>query len=235
MARRGGRTLRIVIDRNAALAVAAAALVGGLAAAVASQQLTMTATYPIPAGVYNQIITTGNGGSAPADTTLNRSAGNTLLVPPTNSSGNVGIGTASPASKLQVAGGVQLGYDSARCVGTKAGTLRYSDGSLQICDQTSTWETIYAGVPPGTRAGDCFYLPSYPNRYKPNFPATACTLTTQYAIFGIPIETLTVGCASGWSPAVGAVQTFGSYPPTENNVCVKTLTLDLGPGLAVMR
>ena len=41
----------------------------------------------------------------PADTTLNRNAGNTILVPnATNAGGRVGVGTAAPSAKLHVMG-----------------------------------------------------------------------------------------------------------------------------------
>lgn len=92
------RCVKIVIGRKAALGLLAVALFGVLAATLSSQQLSMTATYPIPAGVYNQIVTTGDSGTTPADTILNSKAGNTILVPPTNASGRVGIGTATPGA-----------------------------------------------------------------------------------------------------------------------------------------
>jgi len=56
-----------------------------------------------------------------------------LLIP----FGQVGIGTNAPASLLSVAGGVQVGQDSAACSSAKAGTLRFSGGALQICDGSS--------------------------------------------------------------------------------------------------
>src|SRR5208282_5239275 len=50
-----------------------------------SETLTMTTTYPSPSGIYNTMVTTGQ-------TTLARNGG------------NVGVGTASPAAKLDVEG-----------------------------------------------------------------------------------------------------------------------------------
>lgn len=56
-------------------------------------------------------------------------------------SGNVGIGTNDPQSKLQVAGGVQIGADAATCNATKAGTIRYNAATVQYCDG-SAWQTF---------------------------------------------------------------------------------------------
>ncbi len=49
-----------------------------------------------------------------------------------NSSGNVGIGTTSPQSKLQVAGGIQMADDTAAASADKAGTMRYRTGTEYV-------------------------------------------------------------------------------------------------------
>lgn len=105
-------TIVVRIDRRAVKACLALFLLAVPALRLSSETLTLTTTYPAPVGVYNQIITTGNGGTATADTTLARNAGNVVLVPPTNGPGRVGIGVAAPAAKLDV-----------------AGTLRFADGT----------------------------------------------------------------------------------------------------------
>lgn len=102
------RYVKLVIDRKAALLLLAVIVLVGAAGILSSQQLSMTASYPIPAGVYNQIVTTGNSGTTAANTTLNRNAGNTIMVPPTNVGGRVGIGTAAPGAMLHVAGATQV-------------------------------------------------------------------------------------------------------------------------------
>lgn len=62
--------------------------------------------------------------------------------------GNVGIGTASPASLLQVAGGVQMGPDVAACPGAgnvKLGTYAFNGGSAQVC-LAGGWTTVSTSV-----------------------------------------------------------------------------------------
>ena len=97
----------IRIDRKTGLLIAAAVFVVWAAAAF-SESLTLTTTYPAPSGIYNQLVTTGNSGTAAADTTLNRNAGNTVLVPGSNAAGRVGIGTNAPGAKLEVAGQIKI-------------------------------------------------------------------------------------------------------------------------------
>jgi len=68
------------------------------------------------------------------------------------SGGNVGIGTTSPSSKLQVNGGVQLSNDTAAASAAKAGTFRYyadflgKKSYVDMCMQTDagtyTWINI---------------------------------------------------------------------------------------------
>ena len=47
--------------------------------------------------------------------------------------GEVGIGTSTPAAQLDVVGGIRLGDDSAACTSANDGTMRYNDSKLQIC------------------------------------------------------------------------------------------------------
>src|SRR5437867_563881 len=90
-------TVKIQVGAGQVLAGAAAFLLLGTAMELGSETLTMTTTYPSPAGIYKTIITTG-------ETNLARNAGNVILA---MGGGNVGIGTASPpAAKLEVAGSI---------------------------------------------------------------------------------------------------------------------------------
>ena len=48
------------------------------------------------------------------------------------SGGNVGIGTTTPQSKLQVAGGIQMADDTATASASKVGTMRYRTGTEYV-------------------------------------------------------------------------------------------------------
>ncbi|MGW1425749.1 hypothetical protein ACWAT4_37105 [Bradyrhizobium manausense] len=72
--------------------------------------------------------------------------------PPTNPIGGmvfsganhccVGIGTASPAANLDVyQGELKVGSSGVGCAGTNAGSLRYTDKHLQLCDGTN-WRNV---------------------------------------------------------------------------------------------
>ena len=115
------------IDRKVGLLLlgALAVVFGGFALA---EQLSLTTSYPVPSGIYNQLVTTGNAGAVPADTTFNRNAGNTILVPATNAGGKVGIGTSAPQAKLDVAGVVGIGAFGADPVGGD-GQIYYNNGA----------------------------------------------------------------------------------------------------------
>ncbi|MBI3548492.1 MAG: tail fiber domain-containing protein [Elusimicrobia bacterium] len=69
----------------------AAVLAVSLPTTAFAETLTMSTTFPSPAGIYNAIVTTGNG-TGNNNTVLNRNGGFTILVPPPNTP--VGVGTA---------------------------------------------------------------------------------------------------------------------------------------------
>ena len=86
------------------------------------------------------------------------SNGNILLMPGTLNSGtaaNVGIGTASPQSKLHVqAGEIQTGTSGNACGAANAGAIRYASGILYFCDNASTWETLDSSGATSSTSGD---------------------------------------------------------------------------------
>jgi len=75
-------------------------------------------------------------------------------------SGNVGIGTTSPASKLDVAGGARVGADAV-CNDAKAGMLAWNSNTMQVCVSTAVGFVNVASASGGssqwTTAGSDIY------------------------------------------------------------------------------
>ena len=68
-------------------------------------------------------------GASGNDGTIYSQYGDLLLQP---TAGNVGIGTVTPQSKLQVAGGIQMADDTDAAVVGKVGTMRYRTGTEYV-------------------------------------------------------------------------------------------------------
>ncbi|MDG0815785.1 hypothetical protein [Bdellovibrio svalbardensis] len=86
-----------------------------------------------------------NGGTAASnnltlDSTSNATKGYVLLNP---TGGNVGVGTATPAIKLDVAGAVRVGTDATACAAGIAGAIRYNGGNVEYCNGTA-WTAFAA-------------------------------------------------------------------------------------------
>ena len=64
-----------------------------------------------------------------------------------NSAANVGIGTTNPAANLDVNGEIKVGYAASACTSNIAGTLRWYDGHMSVCNGAN-WRQLDNQPPP---------------------------------------------------------------------------------------
>ena len=122
--------------------------------------------------------------------------------------GNVGIGTTTPASLLHVAGGVQLGDDTATCPGAsnvKVGTLQFNTGALQLCT-TSGWGSIAGASSQWTTTGSDIYYNTGNVGIGTTVPAATAALEVSSTTRGFLPPRLSTGERNAISaPAEGLV------------------------------
>ena len=87
----------------------------------------------------------GSGSVAPLIVSTGTAAASEVMR--VNSSGNVGIGTTNPAANLDVAGEIKVGYSASACTLNIAGTLRWYDGHISVCNG-SNWRQLDNQPPP---------------------------------------------------------------------------------------
>ncbi|MCM2351457.1 MAG: hypothetical protein NDI69_15650 [Bacteriovoracaceae bacterium] len=56
--------------------------------------------------------------------------------------GDIGIGTTTPRSKLEVIGAIQIGADAVACNAIKAGAIRYNAGNVEYCNGGPSWQAF---------------------------------------------------------------------------------------------
>ncbi len=139
-------------------------------------------------------------------------------------SGFVGIGTASPITKLEVSGGVKISMESAACAVSFAGTLRYNSGLVEYCNGAS-WSafgvagagiTLVNGSSSGTQtfvtgiSGTNFNVTTNNGVHSFNIPSAASASVTagllsntDYATFSAKMNATSaaVVAAMGYTPA----------------------------------
>ena len=95
---------------------------------------------------YSMVVSTsgnvGIGTTAPAG--LFQVGGGSLTV---LNSGHVGVGTTNPAADFEVAGEIKLGYSASACSSNTAGTLRWHDGHISVCNGEN-WRQLDNQAPP---------------------------------------------------------------------------------------
>ena len=64
-----------------------------------------------------------------------------------STNGKVGIGTTNPIANFEVAGEIKLGYSASSCASGTAGTLRWYDGHISVCNG-SNWRQLDNQPPP---------------------------------------------------------------------------------------
>ncbi len=62
-----------------------------------------------------------------------------------SSATNVGLGTLTPATKLDVSGTLKLATGNENCDASRAGAIKFESGQFQVCRNGTTWEYLIAG------------------------------------------------------------------------------------------
>ncbi len=131
--------LTITIGKREARVLLAAALVAAVPYLLFSETLTLSTTYPSPAGIYKKLIATG-------EAILGRDGGNVALVPASNAGGSVVIGGAAPTAKLSVAGGVSASGSIATGAGLSAVGDVATGGSVSAVGDVSAGGVVRVGL-----------------------------------------------------------------------------------------
>ena len=89
-------------------------------------------------------IKTGAGSTYAVKVSSSDGIGSLLVV---RQDGNIGIGTTAPAANLDVNGGIKVGTVTANCISAIAGTLRWYDGHMSVCNGAN-WRQLDNQPPP---------------------------------------------------------------------------------------
>ncbi len=128
------------MSKNSAITAIVSLFILGLSSfAFSEENLTITTYYPSPYGSYRELTAHRMKIGANYSDSGTNVPDNNLIV-----EGNVGIGTTTPQTQLDVAGGIKPGMvNDSDCGLSTSGTLRWSsvDGKVQYCDGNQ-WQSI---------------------------------------------------------------------------------------------
>ena len=100
--------------------------------------------FTVASSTFN-ILANGNVGIGTTDPAgLFQVGGGSLTV---LNSGKVGVGTTNPVADFEVAGEIKLSYSASSCTLNTAGTLRWYDGHISVCNGTN-WRQLDNQAPP---------------------------------------------------------------------------------------
>ena len=135
-------TIRLKVLRRISAWGAAALLMCCAVNELLAESMTMTTYYPSPSGVYKRLTATDRAAIGGGAYTTSAAPSGGLIV-----SGNVGIGTITPAATLDVGGTgaikFPVGDSTNRPASLVAGIIRYNTtlGKIEFYDGTS-WKTV---------------------------------------------------------------------------------------------
>ncbi len=132
-----------------------------------------------------------------------------------NWSGNVGIGTTSPHTALQVNGSVMLGTGT--CSSSTTGSIQYSGSAVQYCNGTS-WTTLAASTSQWITSGSNIYYTSGVVSIGTITPSPDGYLTVDHANTSSPSYYWDVSAATFRNEITEAVGTGGGITLSGNYV-----------------
>jgi hypothetical protein len=141
--------------------------------------------------------------------------------------GQVGVGTTTPASKLDVNGDVRVGNSSASCTSSIEGAIRYNATSkaMEYCNGT-TWAEI-SGTGSATNTAKAWV-----NFNGASCPSNSCTIRKSYNVSSVTRNATgdyTVNFTNSMADANYAITTSAGRTSATSNTYWATIKADSSP------